>query len=509
MPIRINPSQEKWLLLSSILFFYLLRFSIIGRLELAPDEAYYWYWSKHLDFSFTDHPPMVAYVISFFTGIGGNTEFFVRLGGLVSSTAALFLLYQTSQILFPGNGNMGWETLFIFNLNLLFSAGCLLQTPDSMMFFFWAGAVFWGSKIIMKGSRHDWYWWGIALGFGLLSKYTMILIVPCTFIFLLLSSAHRFWLIKKEPYLALLIAFVIFLPVIFWNWQHHGVSFLYQLHQGFNPEKRDIFQILNKLLAYIGEQAGVVTPLLFISFVMYTIKGILIALREKKEEYLYLSSLSWPILLFFGISTVQGKVAGANWPVPAFIAGTMLMISVYHEYYKERKGHRFLMNSGVVLALILSIVAHAHLIRPFIPIAPTLDPTQQFHGWKALGGRINQYVDENPGPERYFLLSDRGTTAAEAVFYTGNRFIGLDFNSPERYLFLHNIDFLRGKEAILLLHNRSAEALSQYHSYFETIQPIGKYDSIFRSTPIDSLSLQLAIGKGFRGNWSPHSGGQK
>ena len=151
-------------------------------------------------------------------------------------------------------------------------------------------------------------------------------------------------------------------------------------------------------------------------------------------------------------------------------------------------------------------MAHVHLIRPFIPIAPNLDPTQQFHGWRALGEQINKYLDENPGQDRYFLLGDRGTTVAEAVFYTQNRFMGLDFNRPERYLFLHNTASLRGREAIIILHNQNADAIQQYNPYFEAFQTIGKHNSIFRNTPIDSLSLQLAIGKGFRGNWSPHSG---
>ncbi|MBI4768111.1 MAG: glycosyltransferase family 39 protein [Deltaproteobacteria bacterium] len=503
---RIKPSPEIGVLSFIILFFYLLRLFIIGRLELAPDEAYYWYWSKHLDLSYADHPPMVAYITAFFTGIGGDTEFFVRLGGLVFSTAALVLLYQTSMTLFPDNKRMAWELLFIFNLTLLFSAGCLLQTPDSMMFFFWAAAIFWGSKVIRQGSPRYWYGWGIAIGLGLLSKYTMILIVPCTFIFLLLSSPHRFWLKKKEPYLALLIALGLFSPVIFWNWQHHWVSFLYQLEQGFNPERRDLLQVINKLWAYLGELAAVFTPLLFIAFVIYSVKGTLISLKGNKKEYLYLSSLSWPILLFFGLSTALGKVAGANWPAPAFIAGTILMVSVYHEYFKTRKGHQIFIGSGVALALILSIMAHVHLIRPFIPIAPNLDPTQQFHGWRALGAKINKYLDENPGPDRYFLVGDRGTTVAEAVFYTQNRFLGLDFNRPERYLFLSNIGSLQGREAVLILHNQNAGATRPYHPYFEAFQGIGRHHSIFRNTPINSLTFQLVLGKGFRGNWSPHSG---
>lgn len=502
---KIKPSQKIWVIFSILLVFYLLRLFINGHLELAPDEAYYWYWSKHLDLSYADHPPMIAYVTAFFTGVGGDKEFFVRLGGLLFSTGALVLLYQTSLILFPRNKVMGWELLFIFNLTLLFSAGCILQTPDSMMFPFWAAAVFFGGKIIMQGSPQYWYWWGISVGLGLLSKYTTILIVPCTFGFFLFSPPHRFWLFKKEPYLALLIALLIFSPVIFWNWQHHGVSFLYQLGQGFNPERKNILRVFSKLMEYFGQQAGVITPILFIAFVIYSVKGVLVSLRDHRKEYLYLALLSWPIILFFGLSTVLGKLAGANWLAPAYIAGTILMMGVYHEYFRARRGHQYLMASGVSLGLILNVIAHLHLITPVIPIAPNLDPAQQFHGWRALGEKINSCLEPNPDPKSYFLLGDRGTTVAEAVFYTKNRFIGLDFNRPERYLFLNNTEPRQGSDAIIILHNRSADAIKPYLPYFTAFQNLGVHNSIFRDTKIDSLSLTLFLGKGYRGNWKARS----
>jgi len=503
---KIKPSTEKWIILTVILIFFLLRLFINSHVELAPDEAYYWYWSKHLDLSYTDHPPMVAYIMAFFTGIGGNTEFFVRLGGIVFSTIALVLLYQACMTLFPNNKIIAWELLFLFNVTLLFPAGCIVQTPDTPMLVFWAAAIFFGSKIIMQGSPSYWYLWGIALGLGLLSKYTMILLVPCMFIFLLFSPSQRYWLKRKEPYLALLIAFILFLPVIFWNWQHHWLSFLYQLHQGLSPKRREILQIFLKLLEYLGGQAGVITPLLFIAFVIYSIKGFIISLRQDKKEYLYLALLSWPIILFFALTTALGKVAEANWPAPAYIAGSILMIHVYHEYFKTRKGHRCFIYSGVVLAMLLNIIVHVHLITPFIPIAPNLDPTQQFHGWRALGAKINKYIDENPGKDRYFLLGDKGTTVAEAVFYTQNRFIGIDFANPERYIFLNDISYLRGKDAIIIMHNRHEDAFKQYNKYFESFERIGLQDSIFRNEKIDSLSVQLAIGKNYRGNWVPYPG---
>ena len=488
---------------SILLLFFLIRLFIIGYLELAPDEAYYWYWSKHLDLSYADHPPMVAYIMAIFTGLGGDTEFFVRLGGLLCSAMALILLYKTSVSLFPADRRLAWEMLFLFNITLLFPAGCIVQTPDTPMLLFWTAAVYCGSRIITEGAARWWYLWGAALGLGLLSKYTMILIVPCMFLFLLFSPLHRHWLKKKEPYLALLLALFIFSPVILWNWQHHWASFAYQLQQGFTPKKREVVQVVLKVLEYLGGQAAVITPLLFIAFIIYSIKGIILVIRRGIPEYLYLFLLSWPVLLFFGLSTALGKVAEANWPAPAYIAGFVLLCHVYHKFFRMKGGHRTFLYTGIGFALIVNILLHVHLIYPFIPIPPNMDQTNQFHCWRQMGEKINAYIEENPRKEGYFLLADKGTTLAEAVFYSGNRFIGLDFSHPERYIFLKELEKLRGKDAIILLHNQGDNAINPYRPYFEAFATGGVHTCIFLNEKIDPLSLQIMAGKSYRGNWSP------
>jgi 4-amino-4-deoxy-L-arabinose transferase-like glycosyltransferase len=48
-------------------------------IELYPDEAQYWLWSRKLDFGYYSKPPMIAWVIHLTTALGGNSEPFVRL----------------------------------------------------------------------------------------------------------------------------------------------------------------------------------------------------------------------------------------------------------------------------------------------------------------------------------------------------------------------------------------------------------------------------------------------
>jgi undecaprenyl-diphosphatase len=482
-----------------LLFLYLIRLFLIGFLQLIPDEAHYWYWSKNLALSYFDHPPMVAYLMAFFTWIGGDSQFFVRLGGVLITVIAHVFLYLTIKKL-SRNTTLSWELLLVLNITLLFSAGCIVQTPDTPLLLFWTLALYSATQIIVGGAATWWYLFGVALGLGLLSKYTMILVVPCQFAFLLFSREHRHWLKRKEPYLAMLLGLIIFSPVIVWNWQHGWVSFAFQLNQGFSPEEgSSVF----KLLEYVGGQLGVITPLLFLAFVYYTAWGFYHAGRQGISEYLYLALMSWPILIFFGLSTLRGEVAEANWPAPAYIAGIVLMLMVFRQHFSERSGHRKFVYIGVGLALVLNLLIYVHLFIPTIPISPRYDPTKQFHGWRELGTKINSYIQQYPWQEGYFLVAERITIVAEAVFYTGNKYIGLDFFTPEEYTFLRNVDQLKGKNAIILIHDLEDARIKRYEPYFEEVVVLGKNTSKFRGETINKPSLHILLGKQHRGNWRP------
>ncbi|MFX8270373.1 glycosyltransferase family 39 protein, partial [Acinetobacter baumannii] len=69
---------------------------------------------------------------------------------------------------------------------------------------------------------------GVSLGLGLVSKYTVGMLVPAIFLFVILDPQSRRWILRWEPYAALIIAAVIFSPVIIWNAQNGWASFAFQ-----------------------------------------------------------------------------------------------------------------------------------------------------------------------------------------------------------------------------------------------------------------------------------------
>ncbi len=66
---------------------------------LIHDEAYYWLWSRHLDWSYLDHPPMIAYLIRLAT-LGGDGELWVRLPALLLGPAIAYALFLLGRELF-------------------------------------------------------------------------------------------------------------------------------------------------------------------------------------------------------------------------------------------------------------------------------------------------------------------------------------------------------------------------------------------------------------------------
>src|SRR6516162_5909116 len=76
------------------------RLWFITRIELVPDEAYYWLWSKHLAASYRDKGPGVAWVIAAGTKIFGDTVFGIRFFAVLLSTATSAVLFLLARRLY-------------------------------------------------------------------------------------------------------------------------------------------------------------------------------------------------------------------------------------------------------------------------------------------------------------------------------------------------------------------------------------------------------------------------
>ena len=229
----------------------------IGSNDLLGEESYYWNYSNHLDFSYLDHPPMVAILIKLFTTLFGMNEFGMRIGSIVCWLATAMYSFKLTQQIKQGAGHYAVMLLAILPFFFLHS---LIITPDLPLIVCWSAALYYLYRALVQNHPTAWYAAGLWLGLGMLSKYTIVLLGLATLSYLVMVPPARKWFFKKEPYACLLITVLLFTPVIYWNATHEWVSFGFQSTRRLHDEISFSFhQLLGLFVLFL-------TPLGVISF---------------------------------------------------------------------------------------------------------------------------------------------------------------------------------------------------------------------------------------------------
>src|SRR5262249_41713826 len=127
-------------------------------------------------------------------------------------------------------------------------------SPDIAAILF-SVAMFW--SLVRLAQSGDGRWWllaGLFAGLSLLSKFTAVMFLPAVVAFPLVPDWRRRWLTSPYPYLAALIAILVFSPVLIWNAQHDWASFRFQLVRA----TANYGVTLRTLGDYLGLQFGLV-----------------------------------------------------------------------------------------------------------------------------------------------------------------------------------------------------------------------------------------------------------
>jgi len=289
---------------------------------LTADESYYWLWSKHLAVSYVDHPPMVAY-INFLTTFGRENLFMLRLGAIIITLFVSVLIYLIAREVF--NEKIAFWSALLFQLIPHFLIIWLTMFVELPLALFWTAALLITIKIIKTKQASWWYGLTLILGLGYLSKYTMFLFWPSLALFFVLSPANRYWLKRKEPYLALIISLLFFAPVLYWNSQNQWVSFV------FHSTKLTSDPFGQHVLSFVADQLVHFTP--FLLFALYGISKFSLK-RDDLSRVLFCFSV--PVLLLFLFLSFKVKI-WAHWPSVGYIGLLPLAIAYLVENGKGWK----------------------------------------------------------------------------------------------------------------------------------------------------------------------------
>ena len=308
-----------WAVGASTLF-VLVRLAAIrlSPLQLYPDEAQYWLWSRQLDWGYFTKPPLIAWLIRL-TTLGNDAEPFVRLSSpLLHGAAGLFLFCAARRLY---DSRVGLASLLVYALMPAVQLGAFVMSTDTPLVACLAGAL-WAYVALQTAAKRRWLpamWLGVALGLAFLAKYAALYAVAGIAAHLLLSkSARQAWTLPAA--LAAIAAFAaLAAPNLVWNGVHRFASFGHlQQEAAWGSRKGGVLEAL----AFLGSQFGVFGP---IPFAVLLGGALWLGLKRRLQDADVLL-LCWaaPALL---IVLAQAFMAGAkaNWAAAAFAPGSILV----------------------------------------------------------------------------------------------------------------------------------------------------------------------------------------
>ena len=421
VPFRPAADREAWacrsLALLLILSAAVLRIVFLAHncpLDLAPDEAHYWDWSRHLDWSYYSKGPLVAYLIRlgcllagpWSQALTGTDMLAVRLPAVVCGSLLLLSLYVlTVQV--HDNERLALGVVVLALTFPVLAAGSALMTIDAPYCCCWGWALVLGHRALFRRSAWAWPVLGLVVGLGILAKYTMVLWIPSVALFLLTSREHRPLLRQRGFWLMGVLAGLCCLPILVWNIRNGWVTVLHV--DTLSGHRRPGIRWLGPL-AFLGGQCALLLVFWFVAWV-----GAVVAHRpwveaDAGKRYLWwLSVPMFAVFLLFGFKTGGGEL---NWPITAYLGGLVLTAGwLVQQFQSPRRWYRRLTGAGLAAAcavgLILTLFVHHSgrvwilleaLVGPPTPERPfplrRFDPTCRLRGWRTLAAEVDRICDE-------------------------------------------------------------------------------------------------------------------
>jgi hypothetical protein len=417
--------NNKHIILVFIVFWLIINLLQAYFTGLFHDEAYYFFYSRHLAWGYYDHPPMVAILVRAGYFIFHN-ELGARFLFVLISSITLLVLYRLS-----GIKNTPLFIVLAFSF-MIFQVTGFLALPDSPLLLFTALFFLVYKKYTDNYGIKYALLLGLAMAGMFYSKYLGILIV-----FFTVLSDWRL-LLKRSFWVAVLVTTVLFVPHLLWQYSHDFPSFYYHMLERSHDE---IFRWSN-FGDFIVGQLGQINPFLFIPFIYLLIIVKPVNKYERALKFSAAGTLLLPFLLM-----LKGRVE-ANWTM----AGLVPLFLIAAGMLENRKNmHRFIyISGGITLLLILMI--RILLVVDYLPEKYSRALKLDLYGWKEFSEKVSKIAQDRPvvfigsyqNPSTYNFYTGKEAFSFNNALYRSNQY---DIEGIEKQL--------QGKEALVIFNSRS------------------------------------------------------
>lgn len=473
-------NNPRFLCLITLLFFTGLQIFVASHLPISPDESYYWLWSRSLQLSYFDHPPMVALWIWGGTHLIPHSVLAVRMMSLLSNFFTSFIVMACAESLYRDRF-AGLKSLVLLNSMLLYFVAGIFATPDSPLIFFWALTLWFIIEFHQKEKIIYLYGGALSLGLAFMSKYTSLFIAPSLLMSFILFPKTYKWL-KFPHIIGLALVFLCsIIPLLIWNYHHDWASFHKQFSHAFNGQVEG--NSFNNTIRFMGAQIGLVGPLTVFLSIFSSIIALKKGWSEKNPAYFFIGLLFLSTLIFF-IDHARHSNVQAHWSGPAWMTATILIPG----FWKDTK-NKIINYCAIFLGIMTIILVIVHIFWGVIAIKPSHDPVKRVMGWTSLIAHIEALRLPQASS---FLMTDRHELAGLISFYCHDH--------PKVFL----TDFIRPawvekKDVTLLLHQDSlyvtrsrSDDVNHIRPYFLNIEKVEDDFISWREEIIDSYTIYRA-----------------
>lgn len=449
--------------------FLALRLYFDGAADLFGDEAYYWLWGQHLDWSYFDHPPLHAWMLRLVDVIFGQHPLSVRILTWFTLAGVLAIFWDWSKRLAPADPLLWfWRTTAIYLASLIFFGMTMVAYNDHLLVFLSLLAmhcflIFAERQETGQPGALPWlYLAALTLGLAALTKYNGAFVGVGFAAMFLLRSKLRPVLATPHPWLAAMLALATQVPVIYWNAVRGMASFRFHFDERWGGDAGHVHLVhpLGFLaLLIIGWSPFLIWPLLRLAFDR-TVAGF-----ADRARTLTLSIFVFSTLTLLAISLIID--AFFYWNIVALI-GLMPLLTRY-------------LGSPVLRGLHL---AYGLVCAVLLVVNFTVLPISQFRGATDFGSAINFGWSEvrdhmlaaktaspadTVGAPRYSTTSQVAVAlGAEAVRYVTEE--------RSQYSYWMAGKDLAGKSALILVDDHdAARQIKELQPHFDKLTQVDRF----------------------------------
>jgi len=343
------------------LCFLVMTLLTAGRYGFYGDELYYIACSKHLDFGYVDHPPLVALLTFIERSIFGETKFGLRfLSGLACAVTVLFSAKIAGML---GGGKLA-RSLAALSI-------CFAVAFPAMSSFFSMNPVditlctvfiYLLSRTIAVPSPEKWIKLGVLFGAGLLNKYTFLVLGFSVLLSLIITKR---WDVLKSSwmYVGSMMSIVMFLPHVMWQIRN-GWPTLEFMHNAAEFKNLSLSPFAFLLQLTIGLNPFMLP--LWLSGLLYLL------LRKEIKKFRF---LGWIAVVFLLVYLVQNSKIYYVFPIfPLLLSSGAVAVERFSQNYRVG-WPKWVMGSAMVISGTV-----------LMPLAVPILPVPQFVSYaKSLG----------------------------------------------------------------------------------------------------------------------------